>query len=115
MGHWRHLVKRIRSCESELAKLDAQQLRKQSLALRYRAKSGEALDRALPDAFALIVEAASRTLGMRHYDVQLLGGIAMHYQSIAEMQTGADTLSLFQPLTAPLCLQNGKGEFLYQL
>ena len=99
MGHWRHLVKRIRSCESELAKLDEQQLRKQSLALRYRAKSGESLDRLLPDAFALIVEAASRTLGMRHYDVQLLGGIAMHYQSIAEMQTGeGKTLTATLPM-----------------
>ena len=53
-------------------------LRKQGLALRYRAQSGESLDDLLPESFALVREAAERHLGMRHYDVQLIGGLVMH-------------------------------------
>ena len=99
LSRWRRLVGVIRSHESELVKLSDNRLRKKSLGLRYRAKSGESLDRLLPEAFALVVEAASRTLNMRHFDVQLLGGIAMHNRSIAEMQTGeGKTLTATLPI-----------------
>jgi preprotein translocase subunit SecA len=64
------------------------QLRKRSLSLRYRAKSGEPLARLLVEAYALVREAGRRTINMRHFDVQILGGIAMFHRSIVEMQTG---------------------------
>ena len=75
-------------------------LRKQGLALRYRAQSGESLDDLLPESFALVREAAERHLGMRHYDVQLIGGLVMHGGGIAEMQTGeGKTLTATLPAT----------------
>jgi preprotein translocase subunit SecA len=75
------------------------ELRKRSLALRYRAKSREPLARLLPEAFALVREAGKRALNMRHFDVQLLGGMALHYRAIAEMQTGeGKTLTATLPL-----------------
>jgi len=75
------------------------ELRKRSLALRYRAKSREPLARLLPEAFALVREAGRRTLNMRHFDVQMLGGMALHYRAIAEMQTGeGKTLTATLPL-----------------
>ena len=63
-------------------------LRKRSLALRYRAMAGERLTTLLPESYALIREAGRRTLAMRHYDVQMVGGIALFEGCIAEMQTG---------------------------
>ena len=102
---------RIASCETALRELTDGQLRKQSLALGYRAKSGEPLSRLLPEAFALVREAASRTLDMRHYEVQLLGGIAMHHRSIAEMQTGeGKTLTATLPMYLASLI--GKGAHL---
>ena len=99
LQRWARLVPQIRAHQMKLDKLNNNELRKQSLALRYRAKSGESLDRLLPEAFALVRAAAGRTLGMEHYDVQLLGGIAMHHQSIAEMQTGeGKTLTATLPM-----------------
>ena len=79
--------------------LDDEQLRKRSLSLRYRAKSGEPLARLLPEAYALVREAGRRTLNMRHFDVQMLGGIAMFHRSIVEMQTGeGKTLTATLPM-----------------
>lgn len=71
-----------------LEKLSDKELRKTSLALRYRANSGEPLDKLLPEAFALVREAGRRFVSMKHYEVQILGGIALHQGCIAEMQTG---------------------------
>ena len=88
LRRWHSLLSLIEAHECELAALADHDLRKRSLSLRYRAKSQEPLDRLLPEAFALVREAARRTLGMRHFDVQVLGGIAMHHRSIIEMQTG---------------------------
>ena len=88
-----------------------QQLRKESLGLRYRARSGEPLDRLLVEAFALVREAGRRKLGMRHFDVQLLGGAAVHHRSIVEMQTGeGKTLTATLPLY--LAALEGKGAHL---
>ncbi len=85
--------------EPELQTLNDHQLRKRSLSLRYRAKSGEPLARLLPEGYALVREAGRRTLKMRHFDVQLLGGIAIFYRSIVEMQTGeGKTLTATLPL-----------------
>ena len=75
------------------------QLRKRSLALRYRAKSGESMAALLPEAYALVREAARRSVDMEHFDVQLLGGIALFLGSVAEMDTGeGKTLTATLPL-----------------
>jgi preprotein translocase subunit SecA len=108
LARWGLLVPKVERCESELSELDPEQLRKHSLALRYRAKSGEALERLLPEAFALVRIAAERTLGLRHYDVQLVGGAALHAGCVAEMQTGeGKTLTATLPLY--LNALTGKG------
>ncbi|HEX4143562.1 MAG TPA: helicase-related protein [Pirellulales bacterium] len=111
LARWQQLLPTIAGFEPELMALGDQELLKRSLGMRYRAKSQEPLDRLLPEAFALVREAARRKVGMRHFDVQMLGGIAIHHRSIAEMQTGEG-----KTLTAslPLYLQGlaGKGALL---
>ncbi len=111
LARWSYELERINALEPEIQKLNDQELKKKSLSLRYRARSGEPLVRLLPEAFALVREAASRTIGMRHFDVQILGGIAMFHNSIVEMQTGeGKTLTA----TGPLYLHalHGKGALL---
>jgi preprotein translocase subunit SecA len=99
VARWAKLVPRISALEPELIALSDEQLRKRSLSLRYRAKSGEPLAKLLVEAFALVREAGRRTINMRHFDVQLLGGIAMFNRSIAEMQTGeGKTLAATLPM-----------------
>ncbi len=99
LAHWARLVPRITAMEPAMQELDDYHLRKRSLALQYRAKSGEPLRRLLVEAYALVREAGRRTLGMRHFDVQLLGGIAMFHRSLVEMQTGeGKTLTATLPL-----------------
>ncbi len=88
LGSWRRTVHQIERRDKQLRSTTDQELRKQSLSLQYRARSGEDLSNLLCDAFALVREAGRRTLSMQHYPVQLLGGIAMHHGSIAVMQTG---------------------------
>ena len=88
MARWAALLPQIGEMEPGLMKLNDYELRKRSLSLRYRAKSGEPLARLLPEAYALVREAGRRTINMRHFDVQILGGIAMFHRSIVEMQTG---------------------------
>src|SRR6476659_2238752 len=78
----------INRFEPEMELLDDSELRTEADALRERARGGESLDDLLPEAFALTREAARRTLGQRHYDVQLIGGMVLHDGSIAEMKTG---------------------------
>ena len=99
LTRWTSLLPRIARLEPELQGLGDQQLRKRSLSLRYRAKSGEPLPRLLVEGYALVREAARRTINMRHFDVQILGGIAMFHRSIVEMQTGeGKTLTATLPL-----------------
>lgn len=88
LSNWQGLLPKIADLEASFQRLTDQELRKQSLSLRYRAKSQEPLDRLMPEAYALVREAGRRTINMRHFDVQILGGIAMHHRSIVEMQTG---------------------------
>jgi preprotein translocase subunit SecA len=78
----------INRYEPEMELLDDSELRTEADSLRERARGGESLDDLLPEAFALTREAARRTLGQRHYDVQLIGGMVLHDGSIAEMKTG---------------------------
>jgi len=96
---YRDVVARCGAWESEYSQLTDRELRKQSLSLRYRAKSGERLAGLLPEAFALVREASCRATGLRHYDVQMLGGAALFFGAIAEMETGeGKTLTASLPL-----------------
>src|SRR5215203_4655455 len=111
LKQWARYVPQIAALEEGLkAKADFD-LKKASLSLRYRARSGEPLERLLVEAFALVREAGRRKLGMRHFDVQLLGGAAVHHRSIVEMQTGeGKTLTATLPLY--LAALEGKGAHL---
>jgi preprotein translocase subunit SecA len=111
LARWAACLPQITALEPELQKLADHQLRKESLGLRYRARSGETLDRLLVEAFALVREAGRRKLGMRHFDVQILGGAAVHHRSIVEMQTGeGKTLTATLPMY--LAAIEGKGAHL---
>jgi preprotein translocase subunit SecA len=81
-------VSSINRIEEEMELLEDSELRAEADALRERARDGEALDDLLPEAFALCREAGRRTIGQRHFDVQLIGGMVLHSGSIAEMKTG---------------------------
>ena len=102
------LVEQINSLEPEIEALDRDGIVAVSNALQERAKSGEDLDALLPEAFALVREAAKRTLGQRHFDVQLMGGITLHQGRIAEMRTG-EGKTLVATLAAYLNALSGKG------
>lgn len=98
---WSRLLARIAYIERRFAASSDDELRKAALSLRYRAKSGLQVAALLPDVFALVRESARRVLGMRPYDVQVQGAVAMARGAIAEMQTGeGKTLTA----TLPLCL-----------
>jgi preprotein translocase subunit SecA len=108
---WRRQLGVINALEPTLQAEDDVALKKRSLALRYRAMSGEKLPVLLPEAYALVREAGRRALNMRHFDVQIIGGIALYEGCIAEMQTGeGKTLTA----TLPLYLHSliGKGAHL---
>ena len=81
-------VESINRVEPEMELLDDAELRSEADELRERARGGESLDDLLPEAFALIREAARRAIGQRHFDVQLIGGMVLHSGAIAEMKTG---------------------------
>ena len=84
----RRSVERINALEPALSTLSGDELRTRTEALRTRVGNGESLESVLPEAFAVVREAGRRTLDMRHFDVQLLGGITLHEGRIAEMRTG---------------------------
>jgi preprotein translocase subunit SecA len=97
---YRDRVSRMNDLEPEMEDLTDDELREEADTLREHARNGEPLDVLLPDAFALTREAGRRTLSMRHFDVQLIGGMALHDGAIAEMRTGegktlAATLPIF--------------------
>src|SRR5918992_1228181 len=81
-------VGRINAWEPELELLDDDELRANADSLRERARGGEPLEDLLPETFALVREVSRRTLGMRHFDVQMIGGMVLHDGAIAEMKTG---------------------------
>ncbi|GAB3093002.1 preprotein translocase subunit SecA [Aestuariicella hydrocarbonica] len=102
------LVKRINELEPELEALSDNQLRLKSAEFKERVQKGETLDSILPEAFAAAREASRRALGMRHFDVQLIGGITLHEGRIAEMRTG-EGKTLMSTLAAYLNALSGKG------
>ena len=102
------LVQKINSYEPEISKLSDEELKNKTLEFKKRLKDGETLDDLLPEAFAVVREAAKRTLGQRHYDVQLIGGIVLHKGMIAEMKTG-EGKTLVATLAAYLNALEGKG------
>ena len=111
MTKWRGIAARIDQRAGDLEKLTEADLRKRSLSLRYEILSGKPLDGLIVDAYALVREAAQRSIGMRHYPVQLLGGIAMHFGSIVVMQTGeGKTLTATLPMY--LAALTGRGAHL---
>ncbi len=102
------IVDKINSLEPQISSLDDNALRAKTNEFRNRIKQGETLDELLPEAFAVVREAAKRTLGQRHYDVQLIGGIVLHHGQIAEMKTG-EGKTLVATLAAYLNALEGKG------
>jgi preprotein translocase subunit SecA len=93
------LVEHINSLEPDFKALSDDELKAKTSELRERLEKGEALDDILPEAFATVRETSVRTLGMRHFDVQLIGGIVLHNGKIAEMKTGeGKTLAATLPL-----------------
>jgi preprotein translocase subunit SecA len=81
-------VGQINALEESVQALSDEQMKAKTAELRQRCNDGETLEQLLPEAFALVREASSRTLGLRHYDVQLVGGMVLHQGKIAEMKTG---------------------------
>jgi preprotein translocase subunit SecA len=101
-------VARINALEPELQKLDDGQLRGKTDEFKARIAQGESLDKLLPEAFAVVREASRRVLGLRHYDVQLIGGMVLHQGKIAEMRTG-EGKTLVATLPVYLNALEGKG------
>ncbi|MFS8823126.1 preprotein translocase subunit SecA, partial [Synechococcus sp. W60.2] len=102
------VVKLINSLEIEIASLSDAELRAKTTEFRQRLDRGESLDDLLPEAFAVVREAAKRVLNLRHYDVQLIGGMVLHEGQIAEMKTG-EGKTLVATLPAYLNGLTGKG------
>lgn len=111
INQWLEQVRAVNQLEPSRRALTDPQMRKEALSLVYRAKSGESLASLLPETYSLVREAARRRMNMRHYDVQILGGVSLFHGCIAEMQTGeGKTLTA----TLPLALHSlqGKGAHL---
>ncbi|MEW6610668.1 MAG: preprotein translocase subunit SecA [Patescibacteria group bacterium] len=105
------MVEKINALEENFKKLSDEELRGKTVEFRQRLSKGEMLDDILPEAFAAVREAAVRAIGQRHFDVQLVGGIALHRGMIAEMRTGeGKTLTATLPLY--LNALEGKGAHL---
>ncbi|MCY3816611.1 MAG: preprotein translocase subunit SecA, partial [Gammaproteobacteria bacterium] len=88
LSRYEKVARRINALEPELGKSSDAKLRARASDLRRRAREGQGAEELLPEAYALVREASVRTLGLRHFDVQLIGGIALHEGKIAEMRTG---------------------------
>jgi preprotein translocase subunit SecA len=101
-------IKKINSLESEIEKLEDLQLKGKTEEFKMRITNGESLESVLPEAFAVVREAAKRVLGMRHYDVQLIGGMILHSGKISEMKTG-EGKTLMSTLPIYLNALTGKG------
>src|SRR5215217_6384683 len=102
------LANQVNALEADFEKLTDEELRDETKGFRQRLDNGETLDMLLPEAFAAVREASKRTLGKRHFDVQLMGGAALHLGNIAEMRTGEGKTLV---ATAPSYLNalSGKG------
>ena len=102
------IANQVNKFENEVSALDDLALRNKTDKFKERLTNGESLESILPEAFAVVREAAKRTLGQRHYDVQLMGGAALHKGNIAEMRTG-EGKTLVSTLPAYLNALTGKG------
>src|SRR5436309_2171112 len=105
---YRDRVGRINDLEPEMMELSDAEVREDADELREHARNGEPLDVLLPEAYALCREAGRRTIGMRHFDVQLIGGMVLHDGSIAEMKTG-EGKTLTATLAVVLNSLGGRG------
>ncbi len=104
----RPIVDKINSLEGEISKLSDKELTNKTAYFKEELKNGKTLDDILPEAFAVVREASKRVLGMRHFDVQLIGGIILHQGRIAEMKTG-EGKTLVATLPVYLNALEGKG------
>lgn len=104
----RPIVKKINDLEEEISKLNDSELRGKTEYFKKQLANGSTLDDILPEAFAVVREASKRVLGMRHFDVQLIGGIILHQGRIAEMKTG-EGKTLVATLPVYLNALEGKG------
>jgi preprotein translocase subunit SecA len=102
------VVARINELEKGIAALSDEQLSGKTIEFKQRVANGESLDGLLPEAFAVVREAGKRVLGMRHFDVQLIGGMVLHHGKISEMRTG-EGKTLVGTLPAYLNALSGKG------
>ena len=108
LKQYRKTVDRINAMESQLEGLDDEQLRGKTQELKGRVAGGEALDAILPEAFAVVREGSKRVMKMRHFDVQVLGGMSLHNGKISEMRTG-EGKTLTATLPVYLNALTGKG------
>ena len=102
------IVEKVNQLEKEFEKLKDEDIRKKTLELKSQVKQGRSLDDILPEAFSNVREAAKRSLGQRHYDVQIIGGVVLHRGMIAEMKTG-EGKTLVSTLAAYLNSLDGKS------
>lgn len=108
LNRYNKVVQKINALEDSYQALSDQALRQKTLGFRQQIENGSTLDELLPEAFATVREAAIRTLGMRHFDVQLVGGMVLHDGNIAEMRTG-EGKTLVATLPVYLNALSGKG------
>ena len=108
LKQYRKNVAKINALEPQMQALDDSALSAKTAEFKERLEKGETLDNLLPEAFAVCREASVRTLGMRHFDVQLIGGMVLHDGKIAEMRTG-EGKTLVGTLAVYLNALSGKG------
>ncbi len=108
LKQYAQVVRQINALEPAIAALSDEALRDKTAELKGRVANGETLDAVLPEAFAVVREAGKRVLNMRHFDVQLIGGMALHNGKIAEMRTG-EGKTLVATLPSYLNALAGKG------
>ena len=108
LKNYRKIVEGINALEDKIQALSDEQLQLKTSEFKGRIDKGESLDALLPEAFAVVREAAKRVMGMRHFDVQMIGGITLHQGKIAEMRTG-EGKTLTSTLPVYLNAISGKG------
>ena len=108
LKQFKQIAQAVCDFEPQVKKLSDEELAGRTAVFRERHENGESLDELLPEVFATVREASSRVLGMRHFDVQVIGGIALHHGTIAEMKTG-EGKTLVSTLAGYLNAISGKG------
>ncbi|HEY1393177.1 MAG TPA: preprotein translocase subunit SecA, partial [Methylibium sp.] len=108
LKQYRRVVERINALEPQFEKLSDDELRGQTQHFKDRLAKGETIDALLPEAFAVVREGGKRVLKMRHFDVQLIGGMVLHNGKIAEMRTG-EGKTLVATLPVYLNALTGRG------